>query len=77
MNLDAHQHFWNYTEKEYPWIPKNTPLHRDWLPTDLAPLLKAAGLNIAWHEFMKAHTIAGEPELEVIRDFVRDCFSKT
>ena len=45
MNLDAHQHFWNYSEKEYPWIPKNTPLHRDWLPTDLAPLLKAAGLD--------------------------------
>ena len=39
-------------------------------------LLKTAGLNIAWHEFMKAHTIAGELELEVIRDFVRGCFSK-
>lgn len=45
MNLDAHQHFWNYTEKEYPWIPKNTPLHRDWLPTNLAPLLQTAGLD--------------------------------
>ena len=45
MNLDAHQHFWNYSEKEYPWIPKSTPLHRDWLPTDLSPLLKAAGID--------------------------------
>lgn len=45
MKIDAHQHFWNYSEKEYPWIPKNTPLHRDWLPTDLAPLLKAASLD--------------------------------
>ena len=45
MKIDAHQHFWNYSEKEYPWIPKNTPLHRDWLPTDLAPLLKTAGLD--------------------------------
>jgi len=35
------------------------------------PLLKAAGLNIEWREFAKDHTIAGEQELSVIRDFVR------
>jgi phospholipase/carboxylesterase len=34
--------------------------------------LKAAGLRIEWHEFAKAHTIAGEQELEVIRRFVQD-----
>ncbi|MSU58354.1 MAG: serine esterase [Pedosphaera sp.] len=34
--------------------------------------LKAAGLKVEWHEFVKAHTIAGEVELEVIRDFVTD-----
>jgi phospholipase/carboxylesterase len=34
-------------------------------------MLKAAGLRVEWHEFVKAHTIAGEQELEVIRDFVR------
>ncbi len=33
--------------------------------------LKAAGLNIEWHEFVKPHTIAGEAELAVLRDFVR------
>jgi len=33
-------------------------------------LLKAAGVNLEWHEFMKAHTIAGEAEMKVIRDFV-------
>lgn len=33
-------------------------------------VLKGAGLNISWHEFMKAHTIAGEPELAVIRNFI-------
>jgi phospholipase/carboxylesterase len=32
--------------------------------------LKAAGLQIEWHEFAKAHTIAGEQELAVIRKFV-------
>lgn len=30
-----------------------------------------AGLNIAWHEFVKPHTIAGEEEMRVIRDFVQ------
>lgn len=33
-------------------------------------LLKSAGLNISWHEFVKAHNIAGETELAVIRDFI-------
>lgn len=33
-------------------------------------LLKGAGLNVAWHEFVKPHTIAGQQELDVIRDFV-------
>lgn len=33
--------------------------------------LKNAGLNIEWHEFMKAHTIAGEAEISVIRKFIQ------
>jgi phospholipase/carboxylesterase len=35
------------------------------------PVLKAAGLNVSWQEFAKAHTIAGEPEIAVIREFIR------
>lgn len=34
-------------------------------------LLKAEGIHIDWHEFAKEHTIAGEAELEVIREFVK------
>jgi phospholipase/carboxylesterase len=34
-------------------------------------ILKAAGLHVEWHEFVKPHTIAGEDELAVIRQFVR------
>jgi phospholipase/carboxylesterase len=34
-------------------------------------IAQAAGLNIAWHEFQKPHTIAGEEELRVIRNFVQ------
>lgn len=45
MRLDSHQHFWSYDAAQYPWIPQDSPLHRDWLPDDLAPLLAAAGLD--------------------------------
>jgi len=33
--------------------------------------LKSAGLKTEWREFPKAHTIHGEAELSVIREFVR------
>ena len=33
--------------------------------------LKAAGLNVEWHEFPKEHTIHGAEEVAVIREFVR------
>jgi phospholipase/carboxylesterase len=38
-------------------------------------LLRKAGLQIDWREFNKQHTIAGETELAVIRDFVRAGFN--
>ncbi|HET6407598.1 MAG TPA: amidohydrolase family protein [Chthoniobacteraceae bacterium] len=45
MRLDSHQHFWAYDEAEYPWIPRGTPLHRDWLPEDLHKLQQPLGLD--------------------------------
>lgn len=39
-------------------------------------LLQGAGVNIQWHEFTKAHTII-EPELEVVREFVRAGYQTT
>jgi phospholipase/carboxylesterase len=38
-------------------------------------VLKKAGLQIDWREFVKAHTIAGEEEMSVIRDFVRNSYT--
>lgn len=35
MRIDAHQHFWNYSADEYPWISPGTPLQQNWLPADL------------------------------------------
>ena len=34
MIIDSHQHFWKYDARQYPWIPKGSPLQRDWLPAD-------------------------------------------
>ena len=39
MRLDAHQHFWKYSGREYSWIRENWPIRRDFLPSDLEPLL--------------------------------------
>ncbi len=36
--------------------------------------LQQAGLNIAWHPFEKAHTIAGEAEIALIRQFIQNRF---
>ena len=36
MIIDAHQHFWHYNVKEYPWIDDRMKvLQRDFLPADL------------------------------------------
>jgi L-fuconolactonase len=43
--IDSHQHFWKYSEAEYPWIPHGSPLHRTWLPADLESIQRQLGLN--------------------------------
>jgi phospholipase/carboxylesterase len=42
---------------------------------DQVSLLTKAGLQIEWHEFQKAHTIAGEEELDILRGFVERCYA--
>jgi phospholipase/carboxylesterase len=36
--------------------------------------LKSLGLHIEWHEFAKAHTIAGDEEIDLIRSFIIERF---
>ena len=40
-------------------------------------VLESAGLNIQFQEYQKAHTIAGEDELGLIRNFVRAGYPDT
>jgi L-fuconolactonase len=43
MIVDAHQHFWSLDRGDYHWLtPGLGPLHRDYLPADLEPLLKVS-----------------------------------
>jgi L-fuconolactonase len=44
MRLDAHQHFWNYDARQYPWI-NDDKLRRDFLPKDLATELERVHLD--------------------------------
>jgi len=47
MAIDAHQHFWDPARADYPWMeaPELTPIRRAFGPADLAPLLKANGID--------------------------------
>lgn len=44
--IDAHQHFWRLERGDYGWLtPELVPIYRDFLPPQLAPQLKAAGIH--------------------------------
>ncbi|NPU67268.1 amidohydrolase family protein [Bradyrhizobium sp. 83012] len=45
--IDAHQHFWDPSRADYPWMAGDAlaPIRRPFGPTDLAPLLAENGLG--------------------------------
>jgi len=46
MRVDAHQHFWRYTEEEFGWINDGmSAIRRDFLPGDLVPLIDQAQVD--------------------------------
>lgn len=46
MIIDTHQHFWKLDRGDYGWLTADlAPLYRDFLPKDLEPLLKNAGVD--------------------------------
>src|SRR3954465_12889727 len=45
MRIDAHQHFWRFSEEEYPWMKADWNIRRDYLPADLLPHLTACQLD--------------------------------
>lgn len=46
MNIDSHQHFWKISRGDYGWLtPDLSMLYQDYLPTDLEPILRSAGIH--------------------------------
>ena len=46
MCIDSHHHFWIYNTDDYPWMTGDRgPLQVDYMPDDMAPLLKATGID--------------------------------
>ena len=47
MIIDAHQHFWDPDNADYPWMQGDelAPIRRSFGPADLAPLLKENGID--------------------------------
>jgi L-fuconolactonase len=47
MIIDSHQHFWQLGRFDYGWLdePQHAPIRRDFLPGDLAPLIKDVGVD--------------------------------
>ncbi|MGC2172294.1 MAG: amidohydrolase family protein [Candidatus Sulfotelmatobacter sp.] len=46
MNIDTHQHFWKYNDRDYVWMAAGMDkLRKDHLPSDLLPLMGAAGID--------------------------------
>jgi L-fuconolactonase len=43
--IDTHQHFWTYGVENYSWIDPASAVARDFMPSDLAPQLEAAGID--------------------------------
>jgi len=46
LRIDSHQHFWKYDPVRYDWIDDSmSVIQKDFLPEDLAPILKANGFD--------------------------------
>ncbi|MCO5160159.1 MAG: amidohydrolase family protein [Mesorhizobium sp.] len=44
--IDAHQHFWRLSRGDYGWLtPDLAPIHRDFMPEDIKPLIRSAGIS--------------------------------
>lgn len=43
--IDAHQHNWQLARFSYSWIPPDSPLHRDYLPTEARREMDLAGVE--------------------------------
>ena len=70
MIIDAHQHFWDPTHADYPWMdaPELAPIRRAFAPADLGPLLKANGIDASILVQCRSALAETEQFLRIARD---------
>ena len=74
MRIDAHQHFWDISRLNYPWMPSEpSPLRRNYLPSELKPILESHGFDgsiavQAHHSLEEAHWLI---DLARQNDFIK------
>lgn len=69
VRIDAHQHFWLYSAKDFPWIDRDmAELRRNWLPANLRPLLDARDIQAC----IAVQARADETETDFLLAVARD-----
>lgn len=70
MIVDAHQHFWRLDRGDYGWLqPSLGALYRNYLPQDLAPLLKTSNVDAT----VLVQAAATEGETRYLLELGADC----
>lgn len=67
--LDTHHHLWKVARGDYAWMTPDLPIARDFLPEDLAPLLRQAGVTKT--------ILVQAAETEAETDFMLELAAKT
>ena len=68
MIIDAHQHFWRLARGDYQWLkPNDSVLYRDYMPSDLVPLLSGNDIQAT----MLIQAAASEAETRFLLQLAR------
>jgi predicted TIM-barrel fold metal-dependent hydrolase len=60
--IDTHQHLWDLKKFTLPWLTKDSPLHRDYLPADYAAAIK--GLPITRSVYLEVDVQPSQHDAE-------------
>ena len=70
MIVDAHQHFWRLDRGDYGWLqPSLGALYRDYLPQELAPMLKTSNVDAT----VLVQAAATEGETRYLLELAAEC----
>ena len=75
MNIDAHQHFWNYTADDYPWISSGMErLAHNYLPPHLIKITQPHNItgSVAVQARQSTHETEWLLQLADEHNFIRD-----